>query len=84
MTYIYLAKQAFPLLGIWPGDRIILRPGHDRAVVLTRVLPAHYGAVLGALEAGVFEELEVEGASASLARPKPDPQVPLLLPVVVH
>lgn len=40
-----------------PGDRLAVRVGHEEAIMLCRVLPPNYGAVVEALEYGLARPL---------------------------
>lgn len=55
--FVFRATRIQDHLGLWPGDEIVVEPGHPSPVVLTRRLPANYGAILEAAEAGALQLL---------------------------
>jgi len=49
--YLFYAVVDCPDLGVRRGDLLVVRPGQEPPVVLSRSLPPNYGALLGALDA---------------------------------
>src|SRR3954453_19644712 len=67
MVYTISVTKRFPLLGLEPGDVVIVEPGASEPVVLYRPLPSNFGAVLGILEEGAGEPLSPDLSFAELA-----------------
>lgn len=51
------------------GDRVVIRPGQDPAVVVVRAAPPNYGALLGLVEGGALTPVQqsADDAVAQLA-----------------
>lgn len=67
MAYTLSITKPFPLLGLQPGDILIVEPGAPEPVVLYRALPPNFGAVLGILQEEAGEPLSPELSFAELA-----------------
>ena len=50
--FVIYATEDDDHLGVQRDDMLVVTPGGDPAVTLTRALPPNYGAILGAIEAG--------------------------------
>lgn len=50
--FVMVAREPIPELEAEEGDRVLVRVGHERPVVLLRRLPADYGALAGLLAEG--------------------------------
>jgi hypothetical protein len=57
---------AFPELQAKQDDRILIRIGHEEPVVLHRVLPVNYAAVVKALTSGIAWPLDSQQRPADL------------------
>lgn len=53
--FVFRALRPSEHLGLWPGDEIVVEPGHPSPIVLTRLLPPNYGAILAAAASGGLE-----------------------------
>jgi hypothetical protein len=52
-----LVERSYPVLGLEPGDVVCLEPGSPEPVTIHRAVPANYGALLEAIEAGALRSL---------------------------
>ena len=59
--------RSFPLLGLQPGDVVVVEPGGEEPIGVWRVLPPNYDAILGLLDTGAGRPLNQNFSSADLA-----------------
>lgn len=64
---------AFPMFRAEPGDRLVVRVGHEEAITLCRVLPCNYGALVEVLERGIVRPLNSRRSPADLVSFLTDP-----------
>ena len=65
-SFVLRLTRAIPRIGARPGDRLVVRVGHEEAVILHRVLPSNYGLVLEAIDGGEVEVISPQIAACDL------------------
>lgn len=66
MVFTIKVLKAFPLLGLWPGDIVVVEPGTKNPIVAVRNLPPNYGAIVGLMEEGVGELVNPSASAEAL------------------